>query len=34
LHAQPTGLPVRYFYRYADLIPAHLNPFAEPEIRM
>jgi hypothetical protein len=34
LHAEPTGLPVRYFYRYADIIPAHLNPFAEPEMRM
>lgn len=29
LHAEPTGLPNHYFYRYADLIPSHLNPFAE-----
>lgn len=34
LHAEPTGLPSRYFYRYADLIPAHLNPFADPEMSM
>lgn len=32
LHAEPTGLPARYFYRYADLIPSHLNPYAEPEM--
>lgn len=32
LHAEPTSLPNRYFYRHADLIPAHLNPFAEPEM--
>lgn len=29
VHAEPTALPNHYFYRYADLIPAHLNPFAE-----
>ena len=34
LHAEPTGLPSRYFFRYADLIPAHLNPYAEPEMSM
>jgi hypothetical protein len=34
LHAEPTGLPNRYFYRHADLIPAHLNPFADPEMSM
>lgn len=34
LHAEPTALPNRYFYRWADLIPAHLNPFAEPEMSM
>jgi hypothetical protein len=34
LHAEPTGLPTRYFFRYADLIPAHLNPYAEPEMSM
>jgi hypothetical protein len=34
LHAEPTGLPNTYFYRYADLIPAQLNPFAEPEMSM
>ena len=34
LHAEPTALPPRYFYRHADLIPAHLNPFAEPEMSM
>lgn len=34
LHAEPTGLPSRYFFRYADLIPSHLNPFAEPEMSM
>jgi hypothetical protein len=28
LHAEPTSLPNGYFYRHADLIPAHLNPFA------
>lgn len=27
LHAEPTSLPNRYFFRYADLLPAHLNPF-------
>lgn len=34
LHAEPTGLPTRYFYRHADLIPNHLNPYAEPEMSM
>lgn len=34
LHAEPTGLPVRYFYRYADLIPGHLNPYVDPEMSM
>jgi hypothetical protein len=34
LHAEPTGLPARYFFRYADLIPAHLNPYADPEMSM
>jgi len=34
LHAEPTALPARYFYRYADLIPAHLNPYVEPEMSM
>jgi hypothetical protein len=34
LYAVPTGLPSRYFYRYIDLIPAHLNPVAEPELSM
>lgn len=29
LYGSPTGLPSNYFYRYADLIPAHLNPFTE-----
>lgn len=29
LHALPTALPSNYFYRYAELIPAHLNPFVE-----
>lgn len=29
LHAAPTALPANYFYRHADLIPAHLNPFVE-----
>lgn len=29
LHAAPTALPNNYFFRYADLIPANLNPFAE-----
>lgn len=29
LHALPTALPANYFYRYAELIPAHLNPFVE-----
>lgn len=34
LHAEPTGLPARYFFRHADLIPAHLNPYTEPEMSM
>jgi len=34
LHADPTGLPNRYFYQYGDLLPNHLNPFAEPELSM
>lgn len=34
LHAEPTGLPARYFYRYAELIPAHLNPYTEPGMSM
>ena len=29
LHAEPTGLPARYYVRYADVIPSHLNPYAE-----
>jgi len=29
LQAAPTALPANYFFRYAELIPAHLNPFAE-----
>ncbi len=29
LHAEPTALPNNYFFRYAELIPAHLNPFVE-----
>lgn len=32
LHAAPTSLPSRYFYRYADLLPDHLNPYADPEM--
>lgn len=31
LQAEPTALPTNYFFRYADLIPAHLNPFAESQ---
>ncbi len=34
LHAEPTSLPRHYFFRHADLIPSHLNPFAEPEMSM
>lgn len=34
LHAEPTALPSRYFYRYADLLPDYLNPYAEPEMSM
>lgn len=34
LHAEPTSLPSRYFFRYADLLPDHLNPYAEPEMSM
>lgn len=29
LHAEPTALPSNYFFRYADVIPAQLNPFVE-----
>lgn len=29
LHAEPTALPTNYFFRYADVIPARLNPFVE-----
>jgi hypothetical protein len=29
LHAEPTALPTNYFYRYAEIIPARLNPYAE-----
>ena len=29
LHAEPTALPANYFYRFADIIPGHLNPFVE-----
>lgn len=29
LHAEPTALPTSYFYRYADILPDRLNPFAE-----
>ena len=28
------ALPARYFYRHADLLPGHLNPYAEPEMSM
>jgi hypothetical protein len=34
LHAEPTGLPSRYFFRHADVIPSHLNPFVDPEMSM
>ena len=34
LHAEPTALPSRYFFRYADLLPDHLNPYASPEMSM
>jgi hypothetical protein len=34
LYAEPTALPTRYFFRYGDLLPDHLNPFAEPEMSM
>jgi hypothetical protein len=34
LYAEPASLPTRYFYRLADLIPSHLNPFTEPEMSM
>lgn len=34
LHAGPTGLPARYFFRYAALIPNHLNPYADPEMSL
>jgi len=29
LQAEPTALPNNYFFRYADVIPANLNPFSE-----
>jgi hypothetical protein len=29
LHAEPTSLPNSYFFRFADVIPANLNPFSE-----
>lgn len=29
LLAEPTSLPTNYFFRYADIIPALLNPYAE-----
>lgn len=34
LHAQPSSLPSKYFYRYAEIIPGHLNPYADPEMSM
>lgn len=34
LHAEPTSLPARYFYRYADLLPNHLNPYADAEMSL
>lgn len=34
LHAEPTALPSRYFYRYAEQIPGHLNPYADAEMSM
>lgn len=34
LYAEPTSLPNNYFYRYGDLIPDHLNPFADFEMSM
>ena len=34
LRAEPTSLPARYFFRYADLLPDHLNPYSEPEVSM
>jgi hypothetical protein len=34
LYAEPTSLPSHYFFRYADLLPDHLNPYAEPEMSM
>ena len=27
LYAEPTALPANYFYRFADVIPARLNPY-------
>lgn len=29
LYSEPTALPTNYFYRYADILPDRLNPFAE-----
>lgn len=34
LYAEPTALPNNYFYRYGDLLPAHLNPFSELEVSL
>lgn len=34
LEPPATGLPAHYFYRYADIIPSHLNPYADPEMSM
>jgi hypothetical protein len=34
LEPEPTGLPAHYFYRYAEQIPSHLNPYVEPEMSM
>lgn len=31
LHAEPTALPASYFYRFAEIIPARLNPYVESE---
>ncbi|MGH3499847.1 MAG: PD-(D/E)XK nuclease-like domain-containing protein [Nocardioidaceae bacterium] len=32
LQPPPTALPAHYFYRHADILPSHLNPYAEPEV--
>lgn len=34
LRVEPTGLAARYFYRFAAIIPAHLNPCVDPEMSM